>query len=198
MSIEYDIKQSYSASQFNDIIKKGTTDFKLSFTLFDVILLLLYSDKEHPIYGKTRYMKEIFLALKEIFSETDVQQIPFFKKDRYGPYSKEVINVLDDMLFSNYVNLIGKKNTNKMGIKLTPKGNDFAKEKFYELPDELQNKLMRKRVEWDTLTTQGIMNYVYTNYEDFLENAIMKKRFNTVNWDDKNEVDRKSYSKASG
>jgi len=197
MSIEYDVKQSYSLSEFNDIIKKGASSFVLNFTLFDVILLLLYSDKTHPIFGQTRYMKEIFLALKEIFSESKVQRIPFFKKDRYGPYSKEVVNALDDMMFSNYVEIVGKKNTNKMGVKLTKKGTNFIKDRFDELPITLQNKLKRKREEWDTLTTQGIMNYVYTHYEDYLENAIQKKRFEKVNWDDLNEADPKLYSEAS-
>lgn len=142
-------------------------------------------------------MKEIFLSLKEVFSELNVQQIPFFKKQRYGPYSKEVINALDDLMFLNYVSLVGKKNTNNMGIKITEKGTEFIKNKFEKLPQEKQTELQRKRVEWDTWTTQGIMNYVYTHYEDYLEKAIQKKRFEKVNWEDVNEVDKKLYSEAS-
>jgi len=195
LSLEFDPEQSYSLKEFDEKIKKPKSESELTFTLPEIILLLLYADKETPIFGQTHYMKEIFLAYREIFEKLKVQKIPFFVKHRYGPYSKEVINALDDLMFTNAVTIVGKRNTSSMGIKITDKGSNIISKKFGKLSPILLAELKQKRLKWDTWTTQGIMNYVYTNYENFLERAIQKKRFQPVNWKNVEEVDKKSLSK---
>lgn len=170
-------------TKIDDIIKKKKNSFKYS--LSDVILFLLYSDNR-PIQGKIKQMKEIFLVLQEVLYEQDIQPIKF-QRHRFGPYSELVEYVIDQLLFSNHILTRGKKTSNDFSIEITPKGRDYIKHKFNELPINIQKRLKRKRDEWDTLTSKGILKLVYEHYPDYLENAVLKKRYERLNWDSDNK-----------
>jgi hypothetical protein len=169
-------------TNIDNLIKNKRNSFKYS--LSDVILFLLYSDKR-PIQGKTKQMKEVFLVLQEVLDKQDIQPIKF-EKHKFGPYSEVVEYVIDQLLFSNYILTRGKKTSNDFSIEITPKGKEYIKEKFNELPTQIQNQLKRKRDEWDTLTSKGILKLVYEHYPEYLENAILKKRYERLNWDTEN------------
>jgi hypothetical protein len=169
-------------ARIDNLIKSQKDSFKYS--LSDVILFLLYSDNR-PIQGKTKQMKEVFLVLQEVLNEQNVQPIKF-EKHKFGPYSELVEYVIDQLLFSNYILTRGKKTSNDFSIEITPKGREYIKDKFNKLPIHIQKRLKRKRYEWDTLTSKGILKLVYEHYPEYLENAVLKKRYERLNWDTEN------------
>ena len=131
----------YSLREFDEMIKKHKASFE--YTLADAILLLLYADK-NPIKGKIRQMKEVFFMLKEVLHKVNVQPVEF-KKKRYGPHSEEVEFTIDGLVFSNFVKVSGKKATNDFAIEITEKGREYTKNKFQELPKDVQETVKRRR-----------------------------------------------------
>ena len=126
------INDLFSISDIDKIIKRNPSAPK--FTLADVVLILLYSDKNNPLIGKTKQMKEIFLTLVEL--QTLKAENIKFDFHRYGPYSEEVDDTIDHMLFSNYISAVGTKNENNFGIKITNKGLNYISNAFEELPEK--------------------------------------------------------------
>lgn len=148
---------------------------KIKFTLEDVLLLLLYADPR-PIEGKTRLMKEVFLALNEVLPRGDAERVNF-RPHRFGPYTERVYAAADRLAFTNKVQIERDKNRGGHSVAITPKGRAQIAAKFGALPARTRETLAQKRAEWDTLTPAGIRDYVYTHYEEYLENALLKGRF---------------------
>ena len=147
----------------------------IKFTLDDVLLLLLYADP-NPIEGKTRLMKEVFLALREIFSPGEAEHVSF-RPHRFGPYTERVYAAADRLAFTSKVLVARDKNRGGHSIAITPKGRAYIGARFGALPARTRERLVQKRLEWDTLTPAGIRDYVYTHYEEYLENELLKGRF---------------------
>lgn len=158
-----------------------TENINFSYTLSDAILLLLYADRK-PIKGKTKQQKEVFLALNLVLNTLPLQPITF-KKHRFGPYSEEVDHTVDQLIFLNYLDTCGKKTSNDFSIQISASGMNYIKNKFKKLPPHIRLDLQHKRKQWDTHTTHGILNVVYTHFPDYLENSILKKRFKKLDWD---------------
>jgi len=177
----------YSLSEIDEIIK--TQKEEIRFTIGDVVLFLLYADNE-PIKGKIRQMKEVFLAFKEIFPAKGFQPV-VFEKRQFGPYSEEVEHTIEQLTFSNYVEIQGNKQSNDFILKLTPKGASFIKQKFVNLPKKIQDALKQKREEWDSFIPSGIIHYVYIHNEEFLENSVLKNRYRKIDWTNENQVPKK-------
>ncbi|MDE1769377.1 MAG: hypothetical protein KGI28_02330 [Thaumarchaeota archaeon] len=181
----------YNVSEIDAMIKTQTKDFKYS--LLDVILLLLYADKD-PIRGKIRQMKQIFLALKEVLPKDSTQPV-IFKRKQFGPYSEEIEYAIDQLAFSNYVSILGRKTSNDFSVKIERKGIEYIKNEFDNLPNDIQITLKEKRHEWDTFTSTGIINYVYIHNKEFLENSVLKKR-HTLDWSNPNQLPEKVTKKS--
>lgn len=184
MTNESHVERFYSVREIDDMIKtKDFPDFK--YNLSDTIMFLLAARKK-PIKGKTRQMKEVFLALGEVLLKERVQPVHFIKH-RYGPYSEEVEYTIAELVASNFLSSSGKKTEGDFAIQLTPKGSRYIEAKYNNLPEETKKLLMRKRQEWDTFISQGILKLVYTHYSDYLENSVYKRRYEKLDWDDDNQ-----------
>lgn len=158
-------------------------------TLVDVILYLLKADPE-PIKGKTKQMKEIFLTLHHILPKGTIQPVEFEKR-QFGPFSEYVTDTLDTMINLNLIETIGKRNNNNVAIKITNKGEKQIHNKFSKLPDSTKNLIKQKRKEWESHISSGILNLVYRDHKDYLENAILKKRFSPLDWSNPKEKPKK-------
>lgn len=172
-------EELHSLREIDEAIQNQKSTFQYS--LSETILFLLYADAI-PIKGKVRQMKEVFFMLKEVFDKLSVEPIQF-EKNRFGPYSEEVELAIDQLAFFNCIELSGKRSTNEFSITITPKGVQYIEGQYRSLSKETRDKLVRKRKEWDTLTTQGIMELVYTHYPEFLEKSVFKKRYETLDWE---------------
>jgi uncharacterized protein YwgA len=174
--------------EIDNLIQTEKIDF--SYTLSDAILFLLYADRK-PIKGKIKQQKEVFLALKLVLDKLPLQPI-HFKKHRFGPYSEEVDHTIDQLVFSNHLEVAGKKTSNDFAIQISPNGMSYIKNKFNQLSPEIQEDLQRKREQWDTHSPQGILNVVYTHFPEYLENSVLKNRYEQLDWtNDKQEPPKK-------
>ncbi len=175
MSEETVLDDTYSPEEMNVILQKFKDDFSFKYSIHDVVLILLASDPDIPVIGKTRYQKEIFVLINEIL-KSQAQKIEF-KKYNYGPYSEELKQVVSDLSFSNLVEIIGKKNSINLGIKITEKGIKHIQPKLNDLGHDTIKKIKARRNGIENISTDGIMGYVYRNYREYLENAFKRKRY---------------------
>lgn len=187
MTSEPNLEETLPLKEIDELILKGKVDFK--FTLADAIMFLLYADRK-PIKGKIKQQKEVFLALKLILDRLPIMK-PTFKKHRFGPYSEEVDDTIDQLVFANYLEVKGKKTSNQFAIKISPVGMNYIKDKFSELPHEIQEDLKTNRERWDTHTAEGILNVVYTHFPEYLQNSVLKKRYQPLDWSNDKQVPNK-------
>lgn len=180
-------EKSYSLEKADQLIKNSLKYEKhverLLYSLHDSILFLLYADPEYPIHGRIRFVKEVFLLVKEVLPKEKVEQIIFIKH-RFGPYTPEIEYAVDDMVLTNYVFVEGRKNSRNESIGITKKGMVYIAPRFDKLAENIKIEIKRKRAEWDSLTTAGVLNYVYTHYPDYLENSVLKNRHEQIDWKD--------------
>jgi uncharacterized protein YwgA len=186
MTVEHE-PETIPLEIIDEQIQREEIDFQ--FTVDDAILFLLYADRK-PIKGKTKQQKEVFLALETILNELPVQKIEF-RKHRFGPFSEEVDDTIDQLVFANYIEISGKKSSNQFSIRISPIGMNYIKDKFNSLPLKVQNELKQNRERWDTHTTEGILNVVYTHFPEYLENSVLKNRYEPLDWSDDNQVKTK-------
>lgn len=178
MSETSEFQKAYSIPELEEIRKEQK--FKFDYTLIDIILFLLRVDAE-PIKGKTRQMKEIFLTLYQVFPKPLVQPVQF-DKHLYGPYSEYVRDTINHLIFTSRIGVIGKTNKNNVSIEIASKGSKYIESKYKELPQDIVNLLKIKRKEWESHISYGILNLVYRDHKEYLENAILKNRYKPVDW----------------
>lgn len=154
---------------------------KVNYKLTDVILHLLYAQKEKPIHGRIAITKQIFLAIKEVFEEKSVEN-PKFVPYRYGPYSFLVTHILSNLEYDELVHVKGRKNTSSEKFSLTVKGEKIAKKRFDKLPKKLQDELIDRRKGWDQNHIKGLLAYVYNKYPEFTEKSLIKKQYKSISW----------------
>lgn len=183
MSGEAGPETLYSLDELDEIVRRAGT-FK--FTLEDVILLLLYADPL-PIEGRTRLMKQVFLAMTELLPEEDTEPVTF-RKHRFGPYSERVEGAAEQLAFANKVEASRGKRRGNYQLSITQRGRAHIRAKFDSLPGDARAAFKQKRMEWDTFTPQGMIGYVYVHNKEYLEKSVLKKRFG-LDWSDKKQED---------
>ncbi|MBA2858284.1 uncharacterized protein YwgA [Methanococcus maripaludis] len=153
-------------------------------TVKDMILILFYSCKEIPIFGRIMFFKELFLLYEEILkNEKNLEvQKPEFKPYNYGPYSFDVADILEQLEWNEIIKRRGIKNRKTESFRLTEKGMLEIEEKFEKLNPELKEKIRSLRRGCDELGTDGILNYVYLNYPDYKEKSKIKNRYKEIIW----------------
>ena len=134
---------------------------RVSFLLEDVILLLLYADPALPIRGKRRILLQVYLALSEIFADSDTEPVRFVQR-KSGPHSEDVLHTIDNLLFTRNVAVEGESVRTCL-LSITPKGRARIGGRFDALPAAMRERLAQKRREWNALTVAGLGRYADAN-----------------------------------
>lgn len=168
---------------FEEVRKELQKKEKPDLLVKDVLLFLLYARKDKPIYGRTMLMKQVFLLFEEILKKYNLKvQNPKFVPYYYGPYSFTVAKVLEDLTFSGYIKIVGKKNSRKERFELTNPGIREIEEKWKQLDKNLRREIENHRISWDQMGTEGILNYVYRYYPEFKEKSKIKDKYKEIKW----------------
>lgn len=167
----------YALSEIDDAVMGQIA--RVRFTVADVVLLLLYADPR-PIRGKILQMKQVFLALREILPESDVEPVRFEPR-RSGPYSEDVEDAIEQLVFTNYAAISGGSRRD-YELSITPRGRAYAAGVFDALSPAVREKLAQKRREWDTLTPAGMMRYAYVHNPELLANSALEGRYRGMDW----------------
>ena len=183
MSIE---ENSFFTVKNIDKAIKSKPDY-FTHTLNDVILILLYSDRQHPLIGKIKQMAEIFLTMAELHILK--KELVEFDLSKFGPYSTQVETAIDELLFLNYISAGGYKNHDDFSISIDERGIRYIKNIYEKLPTQTRELLSNKREEWDVFTSKGIVNYAYTHYSEYLVQSVFKEKYPEINWEDDMEKD---------
>lgn len=151
------------------------------YTVEDVVLLLLYADP-HPLEGRVRQTEQVFLAATEVLGTPDVEP-PIFHRRRFGPHSDRVEGAIERLILSNSVRATGDKRRSDYRLEITPLGRIRIKVKYDSLPPRTREMLAQKRLEWDTFTPAGIVDYACIHSGERLENSVFRDRFG-AGWGD--------------
>lgn len=157
---------------------------KRGFTIDEQVLLLLSLDRE-PIIGRILFTKEAFLLNHELVSNGLKVQNMKFVPYMYGPYSFVLTETINSM---EYVGLIARKGirgSRKESFELTDQGKKVGKEVLKMLSfisEDLVRKLGEKRVGWDQLGTDGILLFVYRNFQQFTDRSKLKEKFKPIDY----------------
>ena len=172
-------------ARISRIIDKIKRENKPIITLRDMVLILLYAQKDKPIHSRIMLFKEVFLLYKEVLSRYTnnfIIQDPKFFGYKYGPYSFELAEVVKQLYWNGLIDIYGRTNTRKETLELTPKGAEEAQRIFNSLPRELQEEIRKMRIGWDQLGIDGILRYVYRNYSDYAKQSEIKDKYKEVLW----------------
>jgi len=151
------------------------------FTISDIILLLLCSQSEKPIFGRVSLMKQVFLLINEVLNKNDVQDAKFVPY-RYGMYSFTVGNAITNLEYSGFIEVKGNKNSKLEQFRITDKGKKYIAKIFNSLSEDIQILIKLKRKGWDQLGYDGILRLVYQKYPDYKEKSLIKKRYKLIEW----------------
>lgn len=179
------MKENPIRDEINKKLKTLKKDKKPIITLRDAVLMLLYAQKDVPIYSRISLFKEVFLLYEEIlkkYSEQYFIQDPKFESYKYGPYSFDLAEVLEQLHWSGYIEISGRRNSRVESFKITPKGEKEIREKFENLPAEVREKIIQMRKGWDQLGVDGILRYVYQKYSNYKSKSRLKDKYREIMW----------------
>jgi predicted transcriptional regulator len=151
------------------------------YSVSDCILLTLFAQRDQPIVGRLVMMKEVFLIIKEVLNEQEIQD-PKYIPYRLGMYSFTVGNALTNLEYSGFIIRKGKKNTRLEQFELTQKGKDYIRKTWNSLNASTQKTAEEKRKGWDQLGYDGILRLVYRKYPEYKEKSCLKDRYKTITW----------------
>ncbi len=155
----------------------------MDLNLKDQILLLLYSQKDRPIYGRTLLFKELFLFYKEMLenNEYELNAInPQFIPYRFGPFSFPLSSSLTGLVVAKMIKVSGRAKSNMETFSLTEDGIKMAKLSYRRIPEKFVSEffeiLQERRVGWDQLGRAGIVRYAKAMFPKYaLENRLSNK-----------------------
>ena len=149
------------------------------FLVPDLVLAILGA-QDKPVHGRTLLMKEVFLLYEEVLK--DRSEDPGFVKYRLGPYSFHVVEALRVLDSDGVLERRGRPNANSESFRLTPRGSKMATKVLEKLSESEQKLVSEKRMGWDQLGVNGMLNYVYTKYPAYKEKSVVKNRYADVVW----------------
>ena len=150
-------------------------------TLKDLILLFFYA-RRRSVKGRIKQQHEIFLAIKIVFNNTAICPAVSFEKRRSGPYSGHVEDAVDELGFSNFLAITGKKSSNSFATAISPSGMNYIKGKFNALSEKTKNDLERIRDELETHTPAGILNVIRTHFSEYIDSPYIDRHGSTPDW----------------
>jgi uncharacterized protein YwgA len=172
----------FTVDDWEELIKENDECFP-KILVRDLILSLLAVKPDKPIYGRIMLMKQIFLLFTETLEPRGIHcQDPKFVAYDFGPYSFTVMQVVEDLRFSGYISIEGRKGSRKEAFKLSKKGKISPNQFLKILSDDIIEEIRYRRIGWDQLGTDGILRYVYEYYPKMKENSKIKNRYKDVSW----------------
>lgn len=134
-------------------------------------LILMIGVSGKPVQGRIMLVKEVFMFVKnkiEILNERP--NLEFFPH-HYGPYSREIGVEIKSMQKRGIVEV------SEQGVNLTSFGRKILNDIKADYDTETWNEIKEFRIGLDELGPDGIMRYVYQNYEEYTLNSKVKRRY---------------------
>ena len=136
----------------------------------EFILLFLNSNGKRKISGKLCFQKEMFLVVKEICPDLDIDLN--FEPYHYGPFSKNLASLLDYLESNSLIDVERYQDTCIYSI--TEKG--VEKLSSLEVSDDILRKIENLKFGANKLGYKGLLRYVYFNYPEYTKNSKIKDK----------------------
>lgn len=123
------------------------------------------------VYGRTRLMKELFLAdqrIRKKGEETDMD----FKPDKFGPSDTQILIALEELKDSGLVHVTPKAYVSE--LSLTGAGIRRARKEGKNLSNITIGSLRRIKREYNMEPQELLLKYVYENYPEFTTKSEIK------------------------
>lgn len=137
-------------------------------TAKDFILQLLDVDNQKPIEGKLFIQKEMFLIVKEVYANLE-DELSFIAYN-YGPYSKKLTYLLEDLEKDSLIEIDNSDGNNK--YRITDAGREYLKKKTFA--DDIKRKIHNLKSGSNKLGYKGLLRYVYFTYPEYFKIIIKK------------------------
>ena len=138
------------------------------FSAKDFILLLLNVDNQKPIEGNLFIQKEMFLIVKEVYS--NIEKELNFVAYNYGPFSQRLVYLLEELEENSLIEINKTEGNNQ--YKITEKGMEYLKTKYFS--NEVIHKIHNLKAGSNKLGYKGLLRYVYFTYPEYTENSKIK------------------------
>jgi len=145
-------------------------------TKSELLLLLLHVDIEHPIQGRTRLAKLLFLVQKEILETGQLGaegETYEFRADRYGPFSDEIF---DEVEFLSDAGLIQRSGENENEtFRITDLGSEFVKQRILpkSRPTGVED-VKRLRTKFGSVSLSQLLQFVYAKYPEYAVKSVIR------------------------
>lgn len=136
----------------------------------DFILLLLDSNGREKIKGKLCFQKEMFLVVKEICPDLDIDLN--FEPYHYGPFSRNLANLLDDLEDNSLIRV--ERYVDTCSYSITSKG--VEKVSKLDVSNDIRKKISNLKNASNNLGYKGLLRYVYFNFPEYAENSKIKDK----------------------
>ena len=133
-----------------------------------------------PLY--TFFIRETPEGHLKIYAKTERVEDCKFVPYQFGPYSFHVETTLENLAMSGLISRSGKKGTTMESFKVTPRGSRAIRNKYLSLSSELRRKISESRKGYEEFSTDGILNYVYTNYPQYSVQSRIANRYKSMTW----------------
>jgi len=127
------------------------------------VLAFMYAGNKNIVHGKLMFIKQFFIATKEIIPRLD-EQFRFYPCN-YGPYSRILAKTIENLIEEGYIK--SKKHDDHLDFFLSDEGKKRSKECYEKLPQDIRDRLDRLRLSANQMGYTGILRYVYTRYPSY-------------------------------
>jgi uncharacterized protein YwgA len=124
--------------------------------------------EEVVVSGKLLFIKEFFVFVKEI--KQDLDEIFKFIPYTYGPYSFELVTILDRLIQRELVSVstFPVQSGVRYDYKLTSKGIETARPLYANLVDkDTKSRLEKLRMDGTKMGYSAVLRYVYSRYPEY-------------------------------
>lgn len=136
------------------------------------------SDRDTYIDGRTRIMKGVFLTEKKAQEELGAESSIPFIADKYGPFSKEVLQALDTLGNQGLIE-VQERDDSKSADRymLTDEGIDVARLYWEELSDEEQELFSWVKRRHIAQSLNRLLSFVYKRYPHMTSESEVREKY---------------------
>lgn len=139
-------------------------------------LVLMYSEGQEAVQGRTRLQKMAFLLQQEL-EDIDISTYDFEAYD-YGPFSKELYDDLDELIEKELIEESREEFDEDKVLyeyELTDDGEELVEEfiRKQALDDILEQSQMLKK-EFNHMDLGEVIDLVYSEYPEYAENSVLR------------------------
>ncbi|MFC6825660.1 hypothetical protein [Halopelagius fulvigenes] len=129
-------------------------------------LLLLHANGGDAVPGDLWIQKELFLVAKNM---PKLEEALEFEAYLRGPFSETVEGIHDKL------EVYGLVQRTRLGVALTPKGEDLVEDVYAEIPDRIRYLVEDIKDFANDLSRDELLVYVYYTYPEMTKNSMEKE-----------------------